>query len=587
MSGAPAPRSTTAARSRWAVPATLLLFLVTQYGYAWRVPFINDDFAFLDQTRAMGFGRLWAWHGDWVGRYYRPWSRELHYWVLQHLFGTHVAPFHLVNFGLWLATMLLYFALVRRLAGPRAAAVATAGVAALAAWSLPVVWLAGAQELWMLLLALAALLLYARRADAAATIAFALALLSKETALLLPLVAFAMLTAVAGEKPRRALRRLAPAIVLAAACVLLHPQLGGRLWLHAPPAAPVPGPGAAGALLGSLLATFNLHTLPRPEFGWLWPLLFGIAGALCLVVLVFAAWPAPGGHRAPRTRADASSAELAVLAATWTTAGWLPLLAPGLGWHAHYALFGMLGAWLLLGTLLARRRTAALAVVVALVLLRALAAATPSRDWGDESYLRRSAEFLHSMRLDLQARVPAPEPHSRLYFMGVPSMVGFLHGSAPALRVWYGDPTLSGGLLSGYRARAASEPAGPDRFFRYDSTAGWIEVCAGREDVAAGRAADPLWREDHERLAVALSRGDDWRRAEDEYAKLATVWPDSVNYAYYAGLSAVAAGDSLRGAVWLERALRLPGADREIRETARRLGVGGPRDGGRSRRRGR
>jgi hypothetical protein len=259
----------------------------------------------------------------------------------------------------------------------------------------------------------------------------------------------------------------------------------------------------------------------------------------------------------------------------------LPLLAPGLGWHAYYGLFGMLGAWTLLGAMLARRGAPALVVVMALALLRPLHAATASLDWGDEAYQKRAAEFLHFMRLDLQAKVPAPEHGGRFFFVGVPSSVGFLQGTGPALRVWYGDPTLSGGLFSSYRVRDPRSAPGPDRFFRFDSTAGWIEIRAGAEDVAASRAADPHWREDHERLAIALSRGEDWPRAAAEYAKLAGVFPDSANYVYYAGLAAVVAGDSTGGRAWLERALRLPTSDDEIRATARRLGAGRPPGNGR------
>jgi hypothetical protein len=266
--------------------------------------------------------------------------------------------------------------------------------------------------------------------------------------------------------------------------------------------------------------------------------------------------------------------ELATLGGVWALAGWLPLLAPGLGWHAYYGLFGMLGAWSLLGVLLARWRVSALAAVMALALLRSLHAATASRDWGDEAYQKRAAEFLQVMRLDLQAKVPAPALHTRLYFMGVPSSVGFLQGDGPALRFWYGNPTLSGRLISRYRAREGSGTPGADRFFRYDSTAGWVEIHVGGEDVAAARAANPLWREDHERLAVALSRGDDWKNAAAEYAKLARAFPDSVNYVYYAGLAAVAAGDSVAGRAWLERALSLPTVDEEIRAMARRMGAG-------------
>jgi hypothetical protein len=555
----------------WAVVAALLAYLVTQYGYAWRVPFINDDFAFLDQTRTMRFRDLWAWHGHWVGLYYRPWSRELHYWAFQHLFGAREAPFHLASFTLWLATLLLYFALVRRLAGTRAAGVATAGAAALAAWGLPVVWLAGVQELWMLGLALASLLWFAHGRSAPATLAFVLALLSKETALLLPAVAFVLMVAPGWVKPRRALLRLAPALAVCGIWVAVHPQLGGRWWGGVPAPVAVPGPGPLGALARTLLATVNLHAVPRPEFGWGTPLRVGAAGAACLVALVAVARAAerPDGEPA----AGASAGRLEVIAATWACAGWLPLLVPGLGWHAYYGLFGMLGAWLALGTLLARRRALAVVAIVALALLRPLHAATASRDWGDEAYQKRAAEFLHFMRVDLRAKVRAPASHSRFFFVDVPSSVGFLQGDAPALRVWYGDSTLRGGLFSDFRVRDAAGRRGPDRFFRFDSTAGWVEIRAGDENVAAARAADRLWRRDHERLAIALSRGQDWPAAATEYAKLARALPDSVNYVYYAGLAALAAGDSAGGRTWLGRAARLPDADDEIRAAARSAGA--------------
>jgi hypothetical protein len=179
------------ARGGWAVPVLLGAFLATQYGYAWRVPFMNDDYVFLDLTRGASFLQLWLPRPA-VWLWYRPWSRELHYWTLQRLFGTSVAPYHFASFALWLALMGLYWALARRLTGVRAAAISTAGVAALAAWGLPLVWIAGVQDLWMMTLALGALLAFLHARVALATALFALALLSKETAVLVPLVAFTL-----------------------------------------------------------------------------------------------------------------------------------------------------------------------------------------------------------------------------------------------------------------------------------------------------------------------------------------------------------------------------------------------------------
>jgi hypothetical protein len=557
------------------VPVALLAYLLTQYGYAWRVPFINDDFIFLDLTRAMPFASVWAPHDMWVGLYYRPWSRELYYWALQRLSGASEAPFHAVSFGLWLGIALLYFALVRRLAGAKAAAVATAGMAALAAWGVPVVWVAGAQELWMLLFALTSLVGFAKGADALATLAFLLALLSKETAAVVPGVAFLLLVLPGRQRPLDALRRLGPSLAVTAAWAALHPQLGGRLW-HAAGAPGQPlGPGPAGVVAHTLLATVNLDAVPRPEFGWVVPMAVGVVGAVCLAVFVALVGAAPEDDRSTRAPAAGSSTgRLAAFAAAWALFGWLPLLMPTVGWHPYYGLLGMLGAWLLPGVLLARRRSLALVVVTVVALLRSLQAATVSRDWGDEYYQRRATEFLNVMRADLLAKVPTVPSHSRFYFVDVPSSVGFLQGDGPALRVWYGDPTLSGGLFSDYRVRGPGDPQGPDRFFRFDSTVAWIEVRAGGEDVTVARAADPRWREDHERLAIALSRGEDWPRAAAEYSKLASTFPDSINYVYYAGLAALVVGDSAGGRAWLERALRLPDCDDEIRAAARRVGAG-------------
>jgi hypothetical protein len=562
------------ARDVWAVPVLLAAYLATQYGYAWRVPFLNDDFVFLDVTRGASFLSLWSPRPA-VWLWYRPWSRELHYWTLQGLFGTEVAPYHLASFALWLALMGLYWRLARHLTGARAAGISTAGVAALAAWGLPLVWIAGVQDLWMMTLALGALLAFLHARRVLAMVLFALALLSKETAALVPFVAFVLTWRVERRPLRTALSRTAPLLAVAAAWAFLHPLLGGRLWQAAAlPPASVANAGLASVASRTLLAMVNLDGVPRPEFGWSGPLLLGAAGALCLVGLAAVALRPRGGRCGGPAREPAGPAGgLAALAGAWALAGWLPLLMPSVGWHAYYGLFGMLGAWLLLGAWLARRPALALSVVAVLTLLRPLQAATVSRDWGDEWYQGRAAEFIDFMRRDLLAKVPAVPPHSRFYFVDVPSNVGFLQGDGPALRVWFREPTVSGALFSQYRARRAGLPAGPDRFFRYDSTAGWIEVHRGPEEAASARAADPLWREDHERLAAALSRGGDWPGTAAEYAKLAAAFPDSVDYLYYAGLAASAAGDLTAARTWLVRAAALPGADDEVRTAARRLGA--------------
>jgi len=119
-------------------------------------------------------------------------------------------------------------------------------------------------------------------------------------------------------------------------------------------------------------------------------------------------------------------------------------------------------------SILARRTGTATVLVGALAALGAGRAATPSQDWGEAAYQRRAGAFVAQIRSRMFALAPKPEPHSRLWFVRLPNNVGFLAGTGPAVRVWYGDPTLQAGYYSAFQPRAANEPPGPDRFFRMD-----------------------------------------------------------------------------------------------------------------------
>jgi hypothetical protein len=202
-------------------------FALIQYGDALRLSLAGDDWFFVDKTRHASFASLWA-RRDLVPAYYRPWSRELHFWILQHIAGPDGVAFRAANLALWLASMGLYFLLVRRVAGARVAGVATAGLAALGGWGVLLVWPAGAQDLWMLMFALGFLHAFAGGRTLLSLIALALALLSKESAAVLPAVAFAFAWVVEAQPLRTALRRMVPGLAMVAAWVLFHPLLGGR-----------------------------------------------------------------------------------------------------------------------------------------------------------------------------------------------------------------------------------------------------------------------------------------------------------------------------------------------------------------------
>ena len=78
----------------------LATFLFTQYLYALRIPFINEDYSFLDVTRTSSLFSLWTGFGHSVGPWSRPWSQGFHYWLLERVLGTRVEGWHVVSFAL-------------------------------------------------------------------------------------------------------------------------------------------------------------------------------------------------------------------------------------------------------------------------------------------------------------------------------------------------------------------------------------------------------------------------------------------------------------------------------------------------------
>ena len=85
--------------------------------------------------------------------------------------------------------MALVFVLARRLGGARLGIVAASIVALTYAADVPVLWASGAQDLLAICGALASLILYSQGRRRLAAAPFLLALLSKETVLLTPIVA--------------------------------------------------------------------------------------------------------------------------------------------------------------------------------------------------------------------------------------------------------------------------------------------------------------------------------------------------------------------------------------------------------------
>jgi len=514
------------------LPLLLALYAVAVYGTSLNLPFIGDDYVFLDKTRNARFGDLWSCTNVDFG-WYRPWSRELHFWLLQRLVGLHEVGYRVFGFALWVVTLCLYAALLRRLASARVAMIATLGVASLALWGTPLLWISGSQDLWMLCFVVASVLLFVNGRGGWAVLPFGLALLSKETAAVVPAMLCAYVVFLERRHLLDALRRTAHLWVLLVAWLIVHPTIHSRLLSppqmtqeleHRPPLLVI--------VAKTILSTLNLDMIPRPqEVEWGLVLRVGISVVVLAAGVAFATRGRDGAD--PQAADGEKSLALSRFAAAWMALGWFPLLLPSIGWHAYYGCLGALGAWLALANWLQNRPRIAVVAIMGLAILRGAQGNTLSQDWGNESYQRRAGSILSAIRDELYRQHPTLPPHSRIYFAHIPNNIGLIAGQSPAMRVWYRDSTLQAGFYSYYRPRSTSAAPGEDLFFRFDSTAGMVEVKVGSENVQLGLRSNPNWESDHEGLAMLFLNSGDVSRAAAEFEKLSLLprRPDAAAYA--------------------------------------------------------
>jgi hypothetical protein len=492
----------------------LVAYVLLAYGDALFLPFLQDDWTILEKVKRVAPSALLAPRELLYG-WYRPWSRELHFAVLDRVFG--MAPFgwHIVSFVLWTSVLTLYAAYARRVAGTRAAVIATLGLAAVGAWSGTLLWVSGAQELWMFLFVLAGLLAFANGRVVLTTLATIGALASKETAAALPLLAFLHAWRVDRNAVPAALRRTAPMLLVTIAWLGLHPGLrakigggGERVELH-----------PLSSLARSVLASINLERVPNPEGGWIAALLGGLPAVL---VLLLAAWWL---LREPKEDSPATTHSARNMGLAWFAIGLVPATL-AVTWSPYYALLAACGLWLVLGDALSKRPALVLPVLAVVALLQPVQARTPAWEWAGPAFQRRAARYVEPLRLALRRDHPTVPAGTRFFVADVPQGTGVGHDwFTPAFRVWYRDTTLHANFLSHYTPRTS----GLDLFYRFDPPGSWIEIIAGEEP--AGHMRPASWAEDHKRLALTFGRAGDWARAEVEIEKLVREFPENPEYA--------------------------------------------------------
>lgn len=451
----------------WLPLVLVALGVVAVHAAALRQPFFADDYLFLEQVRGRSLGAALA-APDPLGNFFRPVGRALHFWWLARLGGESPALFHAVNLGLFLAGLLAFHAVAKRLAGRAAALFAFAFVAFHYAADVPLRWASGSQDLLAILFANLAVLLQVKGRRAPAAVSLLLALLSKEVVAGAALVAIVAARA-PGERWRDTLRRQAalPAVTL----------LWAIAWLASLARRPLAGEALsldAGGLAAALVHLAQV--VPALEFR-LGGQALGHVSALALLpaacaalaaVLAFAREREPGGPAAP------TGGRAIAVGATWTLVAVAPLALVMPIWSAYFYLWAMCGVGLLLARLsLSLPRAARVALLAALVFLSAsargldeFAAARGAWAWQshvNRHYVDRALRTIRDYLAAMRAARPVLPRNSTVFFAGVPVSSGWQAADGPLLRWAYRDTTLRSYFLGQFTLERAER--GPVFFF--------------------------------------------------------------------------------------------------------------------------
>lgn len=423
----------------------LIVATVWQHASALRLSFFADDYLFLDQVRGRSFLEALT-SPDPLRNFWRPLGRQAYFWLVG-VFAESPVLAHALNLALFTTIVVLLFLLTRRHVNDRAAVFASGFLALHYAADVPVRWASGSQDLLAVAGSLGALYLLGRGGRLVSAACFVLALLAKETVLVTPLVAVALLRQ-PGEPWHRSFRRAWP----------LGAALGG--WAIAWSIAMNGHHSGTIRFTPGAVPAAPLHLL-QVVFGAEWGPAFAAraAGSLAMlppVLLVGVAiwWIWRGEEPSPARTGSSGHHEITWPAgAAWALLGTIPVMAVAHIWSAYYYLFALCGIALLLGASLARRRVGiALAVFLGLAAGSQLARtgesfATADGNWNTESHLNRfyfdrSMWWVNRYLEDLRRQRPTLAEHTTLFFSGTRAMASWQAADGPLVRWAYRDPTL-------------------------------------------------------------------------------------------------------------------------------------------------
>lgn len=541
--------TTTPNRPVWQAVALLFAGLGALYASALTLGFINDDYLFLEQVRRHGFLDA-VLHPGGLGNYFRPLAREAWFGVLGPLTGGQPFPFHVAQFLVFVAALVLLADLLSAFS-PRGRALASpaamAGLlffAVLPLQRVNLAWVSCSQDLLALVGALGALALHRRGRIGAAMLAYGAAVLCKQSALPLPGALFLWGWCIEGQPPRRAFARVLPYALAAL------PWLAGELWLRQ-------GSTSAARLSFDVpqLAAAFLHLVQsmlgvEHASGWLRSWADARPSVLAFVAIAAAAVFIPD---APPAREETGSAAVSRAGAIRFAIGWLalftlPVWPVAYYWSSYYYTLAAVGAAVLV-TLAASRmsRWPWIAFTGALLWWHAAGVSSPAfalaeDPWVGTShltpfYLERASRISGEMRASLTRTLPKVASGSRLFFMQLAPWAGFQMGNGPSIRHLYRDDSLESHFFSSYGEGTAGERTA--YFLFWD----------GREfQQPYARVNDPLFQVGSDLLLLDQPAGARWafRRGLESGGERLDHW-------YWLGWAALWEGDrTLAERAWRE-----------------------------------
>ena len=458
-------------RTGWQIPALFLAALAALYSGALGLGFINDDYLFLEQVRRHGFLDA-VLHPGGLGNYFRPLSREAWFGIIGLTTGGSALAFHVVQFITFLAALVLLADLLAVFAPPRGRVLAPAALVGLLFFAtLPLQrvvlgWVSCSQDLLALVGVLGSLALFRRGRTGAAMLAYAAAVLSKQSALPLPAVLFLWAWWIEGLAPRRAFARVLPfglAIV---------PWATGELWLrqHSTSAARLvfDGTHLAAALVHLVQSLLGIEHAA----GWArsWAEARPSVIAFALLALIGALLPERAERSDDEDTAPAppTRGRTAAFAVAWLVLFTLPVWPVAYYWSSYYYTLAAVGGAVLV-TLVAGRvaRWSWILLAGALLWWHAAGVSSPAfavteDPWVGTShltpfYLERAAHLSSDMRTSLVKALPVVGRDTRLFFIQLAPWAGFQMGNGPSIRHLYKDDSLESHFYSAFSESTAAD----------------------------------------------------------------------------------------------------------------------------------